>query len=195
MAENGTLRMVVIVGSTRAGRFGPTVAEWFVGRARRRAEWDVDLVDLARAGLPETLPDLDDELPRPVRALAPRLAAADAFVLVTPEYNRGFPAPLKTAIDWYHDQWCAKPVTVVSYGRESGGRYATEQLRQVLTEVHAVTIRDTVVLPCYWDEFAADGGWPRPASECVAAADSVLDRLSWWAYALREARARRPYRP
>jgi NAD(P)H-dependent FMN reductase len=187
------LRIAVIVASTRHGRFGPTVAAWFAGRARRRPDLEIDVVDLARGGLPDTLTDVDEPAPPPVLALAPRLAAADAFAVVTPEYNRSFPAPLKTAIDWFYEEWRAKPVTIIAYGRESGGRYVTEHLRQVFTELHAVTVRDTVSLPCYWDLFAADGTWPKAGADCDAAAVATLDQLCWWAYALRDARATRTY--
>ncbi|GLX00948.1 NAD(P)H-dependent oxidoreductase [Microtetraspora sp. NBRC 16547] len=187
------LRVAIIIGSTRRGRFGPTVAGWFAARARRRGDLDVDLVDLAEADLPQTLTDHEEPAPAPVRALAPRLTAADAFAVVTPEYNRSFPAPLKTAIDWYHEEWQAKPVTFVAYGRESGGLHAVGQLRQVFTELHAVAIRDVISLPCYWDLFAADGTWPKATAECNAMAAATLDQLVWWARVLRDARARCPY--
>ncbi|GAA1253391.1 NAD(P)H-dependent oxidoreductase [Pseudonocardia aurantiaca] len=187
------LRLAVIIGSTREGRFGPTVASWFAAKARRRPGLSIDLIDLAEAALPSTLTESDDALPPPVRALAPRLAAADAFALVTPEYNRSFPAPLKTAIDWYDAEWRAKPVAVVAYGRESGGLHAVEQLRQVFTELHAVALRDALILPRYWELFAADGTWPKASAECNSAVTTTLDRLTWWARALRNARSERPY--
>ncbi|GIH23275.1 putative reductase [Acrocarpospora phusangensis] len=187
------LRFAIIIASTRTGRFGPTVAGWVLSRAWRRADLELDLIDLAETALPDTLGDQDDPLPDPVRRLAPRLAAADAFLVVTPEYNRSFPAPLKTAIDWFYAEWHAKPVTFISYGRESGGRHATAQLRQIFTELHAVAIRDEVALACYWEQFAADGTWPKPTSPCNAALKTTLDQLSWWAHALREARAKNPY--
>ncbi|RCG23960.1 NADPH-dependent oxidoreductase [Sphaerisporangium album] len=193
MPESHRLRVAVIIGSTRNGRFGPTVARWFSARAVRRGDLDVDLIDLAETRLPETLTDQDEAIPPQVRALAPRLAAADAFVIVTPEYNQSFPAPLKTAIDWYYEEWKAKPVTFVSYGRESGGLHAVAQLRQVFTELHAVPIRNTISLPCYWELFAADGSWPRPGADCNSAIKTTLDQLAWWAHALRAARAERPY--
>ncbi|MBC6462233.1 NADPH-dependent FMN reductase [Actinomadura sp. HBU206391] len=193
MSESERLRLAVIIGSTRSGRFGPTVAGWFAAKARRRADLEVDLIDLAEAGLPQNLTDQDEPVPPQVRALAPRLTAADAFAVVTPEYNRSFPAPLKTAIDWYYEEWQAKPVTFVAYGRESGGLHAIGQLREIFTELNAVAIRDAICLPRYWDLFAADGSWPKPTADCNAAAATALDRLSWWAHALRDARARRPY--
>ncbi|MGJ6967739.1 NADPH-dependent FMN reductase [Streptosporangium sp. G11] len=193
MSEDDRLRLAVIIGSTREGRFGPTVAGWFATRARRRGDLDVDLIDLAETGLPQTLNDQGEPAPAEVAALAPRLAAADAFVVVTPEYNRSFPAPLKTAIDWYCEEWQAKPVAFVAYGRDSGGLHAVDQLRQVFTELHAVTIRDAVTLPRYWDLFAPDGTWPKATAECNTAVRTTLDRLAWWARALRDARARNPY--
>jgi NAD(P)H-dependent FMN reductase len=93
------MRLAVIIGSTRSGRFGPTVAHWLAGQAAK--QFDVDLIDLAAAKLPTTLLDTDDATPEEVAVLAPRLATADAFAVVTPEYNSSFPAPLKTALDWY----------------------------------------------------------------------------------------------
>jgi NAD(P)H-dependent FMN reductase len=187
------LRLAVIIGSTRNGRFGPTVADWFAQQAAKRADLDVDVVDLATANLPQTLSDTDEPTPAEVAVLAPRLAAADAFAVVTPEYNSSFPASLKTALDWYYEEWHAKPVAIVAYGRETGGLYAAAQLRQVFTELQAVAIRNTVSLPCYWEHFAADGSWPRPGSGYEALAKSTLDQLVWWAHALRDARTKQPY--
>lgn len=193
MSYQGPVQVAVIIASTRDGRFGPTVARWLAGRAGRRADVAIDLVDLAEAALPATLTDHDADRPPAVRGLAPRLAAADAFVVVTPEYNHSFPAPLKTAIDWYYEEWQAKPVAFVSYGRESGGVHAVAQLRQVFTELHAVPVRDAVSLPCYWNDFAADGGWPKAGAACNAAVKPMFDQLVWWARALRTARDAQPY--
>jgi NAD(P)H-dependent FMN reductase len=193
MAAISPLRIVIIIGSTREGRFGPTVADWFAAAARRRPDLAVDVVDLAETHLPEALPDHDEPPPARVAALAPKLAAADAFVVVTPEYNHGFPAPLKTAIDWFYDEWRAKPVAIVSYGRESGGRHAADQLRQIFGELHAVTVRDGIALSRYWELFAADGTWPKATADCNTELRTTLDQLSWWAHALRDARERRPY--
>ncbi|MFB6726241.1 NADPH-dependent FMN reductase [Kribbella sp. NPDC056345] len=187
------MRLAVIIGSTRHGRFGPTLAHWLAEQAAK--QFTVDLIDLAAADLPTTLLDTDDPTPAEVAVLAPRLAAAEAFAVVTPELNSGYPAPLKTALDWYYEEWHAKPVAIVSYGRESGGLLATAQLRQVFTELQAVTIRNTVTLPCYWEQFTADGDWPRPSAGYEAQAKLMLDQLVWWAQALRDARTKRPYQP
>jgi len=189
------LQVAVIIGSTRGGRFGPVVANWLLGHIAQRADMAVDLVDLAETPLPTVLPAFGEppaegslEL---LRRISPRLAAADAFVIVTPEYNHSFPAPLKNAIDWHNREWHAKPVGFVSYGGLSGGLRAVEQLRVVLAELHAVTIRNTVSFHDYGGKFDADGKATDPAGD--GAAKSMLDQLAWWAHALRDAKRVRPY--
>ncbi|WP_067972683.1 NADPH-dependent FMN reductase [Nocardiopsis trehalosi] len=195
MTVTGPLNLIIIVGSVRDHRFGPTVAEWFIGEAGRHPDFALDVVDLAETALPGVL--LADhaapgEVPGAVGELGRRLADADAFAIVTPEYNRSFPASLKTAIDWYVDEWQAKPVGFVSYGGVSGGLRAVEHLRQVFAELHTVTVRNTVSFHSCRDRFD-DRGSPIDAAGCRAAAESLLDQLAWWARTLRDARAERPY--
>lgn len=189
-------KISVILGSTREGRFGPAVANWLLEHLHQRDDMSADLIDLAETPLPTVLPVLgrppssqeDRDL---LAAVSPRLAAADAFVIVTPEYNHSFPAALKNAIDWHGVEWQAKPVAFVSYGAFSAGLRAVEQLRLVLAELHAVTLRDSVGLQHPWAQFDGDGKALDPAAD--AAAKVMLDRLAWWAHALREARTARPY--
>jgi NAD(P)H-dependent FMN reductase len=190
-----SIRLAVIIGSVREGRFGPTVANWFVGQAGQRAEFDIDVIDLAAHELPIVI--TSQPSPEGARALGevmPRVEAADAFVVVTPEYNHSFPASLKNAIDWHSTQWHAKPVAFVSYGGISGGLRAVEALRLVFAEVHAVAIRATVSFHGAWGQFDADGE-PLDSAGCNTAAKGMLDQLAWWAVTLREARARAPYVP
>ncbi|MET2717664.1 MULTISPECIES: NADPH-dependent FMN reductase [Streptomyces] len=193
--NGGPLRTAVIIGSTRDGRFGPVVAEWITGHITERADLTAEVIDLVETPLPTVFPAfgqaLADEAAAQLEAVSPRLARADAFVIVTPEYNHSFPAPLKNAIDWHNEQWHAKPVGFVSYGGLSGGLRAVEQLRVVLAELHAVTIRNTVSFHNYGEVFGADGKPTDPGSE--AAAKAMLDQLTWWAHALRAARHTRPY--
>ncbi|MEA5363576.1 NAD(P)H-dependent oxidoreductase [Amycolatopsis sp., V23-08] len=178
------VRVAVIVGSVREGRFGPVVAGWLAGVARDHGGFDVEVVDLAE-------PDLPLAMPASGSAVTPRLEAADAFVVVTPEYNHSYPASLKNAIDWHRGEWAAKPVGFVSYGGISGGLRAVEHLRAVFAELHAVTIRETVSFHGARTRFDDDGV---PTDEGAAvAAKALLDQLEWWARSLAEARAARPY--
>ncbi|HEY8525674.1 MAG TPA: NAD(P)H-dependent oxidoreductase [Acidimicrobiales bacterium] len=178
------LRLAVIVGSTRDGRFGHVVARWFAGQVRTRRDMDLDVIDLAEVELPAAHPSG----PTPaLDAYLARLDRADAFAIVTPEYNHGYPASLKHAIDLARDEWKAKPVGFVSYGGISGGLRAVEQLRQVFPELHATTVRDTVSFA--WASRAFDeAGEPLDAAGCNAAAQTMLDQLAWWGRVLRNAR-------
>lgn len=182
------LRLAVIVGSTRHGRFADTVARWFVAQTERRTDFTVDLIDLRDVGLHPVLGADDPQVP-PFRE---RIGAADAFVVVTPEYNHGYPASLKQAIDCVYQEWHAKPVAFVAYGGIAGGLRAVEQLRQVFAEVHAPSMRDTVSFHSCHEQFDSDGQ-PVDANRANGAAKVMLDQLAWRAHALREARAARPY--
>lgn len=187
------VRLAVVIGSTAGSRFAPVVTDWFAGEAKQRADLTLDVVDLAEEPqLPMTRPSWppSPDSPPALAALSPRLAAADAFVVVTPEYNHSFPAVLKNAIDWHLAEWRAKPVGYICYGGRSGGLRAVEQLRQVFGELHAVSIRDT--LSFHGDGTFDEHGKPKDQA-CDAAAKAMLDQLVWWALALREARAKRPY--
>ncbi|PIB12351.1 NADPH-dependent FMN reductase [Streptomyces sp. HG99] len=193
--NDNPLQVAALVGSTRDGRFGPVVANWLLGQIAQRKDMDVDVVDLVETPLPTVMPafgqQLSDEDMGLLGAVAPRLDAADAFVIITPEYNHSYPAALKNAIDWHNPQWHAKPVGFISYGGISGGLRAVEHLRGVLAELHAVTIRNSVSFHNYGDKFGPDGKPLDP--ECDIAAKALLDQLAWWGQALRDARAARPY--
>ncbi|MFI8965586.1 NADPH-dependent FMN reductase [Streptomyces sp. NPDC053493] len=190
------LRVAVIVGSVREGRHADAVSDWFLGFAARHGGLDLDVIDLAEVDLPLAMPGWGGKpSPQAVAALAevsPRLADADAFVVVTPEYNHSFPAALKNLIDWHRPQWQAKPVGFVSYGGLGGGLRAVEQLRQVFAEMHATTVRDSVSLHGPWSGIGEDGA-PRDRAVTEGAAKGMLDQLLWWGRALRTARAALPY--
>ena len=139
----------IVIASTRPGRVGLPVARWFESNARTHGGFDqIDVADLVEVGLP-----LMDEPNHPrlrqytrghTREWSEQVDAADAFVFVTPEYNHGYPASLKNAIDFLHHEWRFKPVGFVSYGGVAAGTRSVEQLQQVVTAVklypaHATT--------------------------------------------------------
>jgi len=197
MTENS--KLVIIVGSVRDGRFGPVVASWVAEQARMRGGFEIDVVDLADVDLPLALPAespkyAGDAYPRPesMADLTGRLDAADAFIVVTPEYNHSYPASLKAAIDWHFTQWAAKPIAFVSYGGAAGGRHAVLHLENVLTELHAVTIREGLCFINYWENFDFENGQPNDEM-APGYAKTMLEQLAWWATALRTARQRVPY--
>ncbi|MEU0392606.1 NAD(P)H-dependent oxidoreductase [Streptomyces sp. NPDC006208] len=174
------LRVAVIIGSTREGRAGEQIGHWFLECAERRADLEPAVLDLVDFHFPARYPHRPTEQ---MREFSAQVAHADAFVVVTPEYNRSFPASLKQAIDCAYDEWHTKPVAFVSYGHGSGGLYAVEQLRSVFTELHTVTLRNGVSVDLLEGRLEDRDG----------AVALMLDQLHWWGLALREARAARPY--
>ncbi|SDT43988.1 NADPH-dependent FMN reductase [Microlunatus soli] len=185
-------KLIIIVGSTREGRFGPVVGSWIAEQARDHGGFDVNVMDLAAVDIPLSLPAAPpkfagDSYPRPVgmQPLTRALGEADALMMVTPEYNHSFPASLKAAIDWHFDQWVAKPVGFVSYGGAGGGRHAVLHLQNVLTELHAVPLPDGVAFPKYFSSWE-DGQPSEP--DAAGQAKLLLDQLAWWAGVLGPAR-------
>ncbi|SEG85636.1 NAD(P)H-dependent FMN reductase [Thermomonospora echinospora] len=181
------LRVAVVIGSTREGRIGDAVGRWFVGVAGRCEGVELEVLDLLDHELPVRHPGA---VTPQMAAFAGRIGQADGFVVVTPEYNRSFPASLKQAIDCAYDEWRAKPVGFVSYGYRFAGLYAVEQLRPVFTELHVVTMPGAVHIDLRHCDFARG----RPPDEgLVHEAETMLGQLIWWGLALRDARAARPY--
>jgi NAD(P)H-dependent FMN reductase len=189
MTNHEPLRVAILIGSTRQGRFAPVVANWFATYIQTREDFLADTIDLAETALPPVL----SRNPEPaVEALRARLAVADAFVIITPEYNHSFPAPLKTAIDWYAKEWRARPVAFVAYGGNAGGLRAVEQLRQVFAELHSLTVRNAVGFAGAWELFDATGHLRNP-ERYEKTAGAMLDQLAWWGQTLKEGRSIRPY--
>lgn len=171
-----SLQVALIYGSARSGRFCDTVAGWVHRQLEAYGGLSVGIVDPRDAsGLPRQ-----------------RIARADAFVVVTPEYNHGYTAELKHLIDACNEEWHAKPVAFVSYGGASGGLRAVEQLRLVFAELHAAGIRDSVSFANAADAFN-DSGNPRQAGRADRSMNRMLESLTWWGAVLRHGRCIAPY--
>ena len=187
------IRLAVIVASTREGRYAPTITTWFTEQLRHRVDIEFDVIDLADVNVPMTF---GPAAAHSIQSERERIGRADAFVVITPEYNHSYPAALKQAIDISGHSWHRKPVGFVSYGGMSGGLRAVEHLRTVFAEMHTVTIRDIVSFHNPWAQFDVDAsgrGELREADQANAAAKVMLDELVWYAKALRTARAEHPY--
>lgn len=144
-------RLTVIVASTRPGRVGRQIADWFAGQARTRAGFETTVADLAELSLP--LLDEPNEpadrryLHQHTRDWSGIVESADLLVFVMPEYNRGFNAALKNAIDYLYHEWNDKPVGLVCYGMSSGGLRAAQMIQPVLSAVGMVPVPTTVSVP------------------------------------------------
>ncbi|WP_230689655.1 bifunctional NAD(P)H-dependent oxidoreductase/GNAT family N-acetyltransferase [Catellatospora paridis] len=193
MSSNASLNVLVIVASTRPGRLGPAIADWFVQATAPAGPADgttLDIADLADIGLP-----LLDEPEHPssgayvhehTRAWSRRVAAADAFVVVTPEYNYGMPAALKNALDFLYHEWAWKPVGFVSYGNTSAGTRSVQMAKQVVTTLKMMPIGATVALRI---ADSTHNGQVLQSAELDEAARRMLLELNRVASAMRSLRA------
>ncbi len=170
----------IIVASTRPGRVGFPVAKWFEGRALAHGGFDIELVDLAAVDLPfvdePNHPRLRQYTKQHTRAWSARVASADAFVFVMPEYNHGFNAPLKNALDYLHNEWLYKPVGFVSYGGVAAGTRAVQLLKPVLNGLKMTPLAEAVSIP-FVTQFIDDEGEVRANEIMEQSAETMLTEL------------------
>ena len=173
-------RLTIIIGSTRPGRAGLPIGTWFLDRARLHGGFDVNIVDLAELGLPlldePHHPRLRQYRNQHTLDWSAIVEAGDAFVMVTPEYNYGYPAALKNAIDYLHHEWRDKPVGFVSYGGVAAGTRAVQQLKQVVTTLKMVPAFEAVNVP-FHPQFIGENGVVEANEIMDQAADAMLDEL------------------
>jgi NAD(P)H-dependent FMN reductase len=185
--------LLVIVGTTRPNRIGKPVADWFVGRARADGRFEIDVADLAEVDLPfmdePKHPAMHEYQHEHTKAWSERVDGADAIVLISAEYNTGYPAPLKNAIDYLNREWKYKPVGFVTYGGVSAGVRAMEQLVQVVSILGMVPVLPAVNIPFVGKRVDDDG--TLDANEVMEkAATGMLDELRKVEEALRPLRSR-----
>ena len=172
--------LTIVVGSTRPGRAGAPIAQWFAARAKDHGGFDVTVVDLAELDLPlldePNHPRLRTYTKQHTKDWSALVDAADAFVIVTPEYNYGYPAAVKNAIDYLHREWNHKPVGFVSYGGVAAGTRAVQQLKQVLTTLRMLPVFDSVNIP-FHTQFIQDGQFHANDALEEAATDMLNELL------------------
>lgn len=184
--------LAVIVASTRPGRVGIKVGEWFQALALKDGRFDVDFVDLAEVGLPffdePHHPRLQKYTHQHTKEWSARIDAADAVVLVTPEYNFGMPATLKNALDFLHHEWAHKGAGIVSYGGVSAGLRSAEMTRRVLSALSMFPVNAAVSIP--FVSKLLDGDGELHANEAMEdGAAAMLDELLRVDKALRHLRS------
>jgi NAD(P)H-dependent FMN reductase len=188
-------RIAIIIGSTRDARFADKPAQWIYDLAKQRPDLDVELVDLRDCDLPffnEVASNLwvPSQDPKAV-AWQKKVDEFDGYIFVTSEYNRSIPASLKNALDQSYVEWNRKPAAYVGYGSVGGAR-AVEHLRNISVELQMVPVRTGVHIG--GSEFFTvwGGGKNEPMSAIEgaigASAKEMLDQLSWWAHATKNAR-------
>jgi NAD(P)H-dependent FMN reductase len=183
------LTIAVILGSTRPGRNGKAVADWVITQAKQRTDADYELIDL----LDYPLPHLDEAMPpaagqyagEHTKAWAEKIAAYDAFVFVTPEYNHSTSGVLKNAIDYLYAEWNNKAAGFVSYGSLGGSR-AIEHLRAISAELQLADVRQQLSFSLFTDFENFSEFLPGP--QYAAQATTLFDQLESWAHTLKQVR-------
>jgi NAD(P)H-dependent FMN reductase len=186
-------KLEVVIASTRPGRVGRPVGEWFTHIATGRGPFTVDVADLADIALPfldePNHPRLRQYEHDHTKRWSERVDAADAFVFVMPEYNHGLNAPLKNAIDYLHWEWQYKPVGLVSYGGVSAGTRAAQMVKQVVAAVKMTPAFEAVSIP-FVKEFLGDDGRIHANDVMETSARAMLDEVARLEEALRPLRRR-----
>lgn len=186
--SNSKPTLLVIGASTRPGRSGPLVSDWFADEARRHDAFDIKQVDLGELDLP-----MFDEPGHPrfgkyvnehTRNWSEIVDQADAYVIVTPEYDYATPASLMNALQYLAREWAYKPVGFVSYGGVSGGLRGVQMTKQVVTTLRMMPIPEGVVLPFFGKQIDAEEQRFVPGGGNALAAQQMLDELHRWEAAL-----------
>lgn len=187
-------KIKIIIASVRGGRFGDKPARWITELAKKVEGFSVELLDLNDYKLPifaEAISPAyikgDYEKPE-VNRWAEKIAEADGFIVVTSEYNHGYPSSLKNNIDYLYKEWNNKPLCFVAYG-SAGGARAVQQLRQVAIELQMTPIRNSVHIMNPWLMTEKDGSLKAGILDpYIQPAENMLTQLYWWSSALKEAR-------
>lgn len=194
------MKLQVIVGSTRPGRVSDRVGKWVAAEAKNLPDASVEIVDLADYKLPffdepispQYNPNRQPD--EPVKKWLDKLAEADAYVLVTPEYNRGCPAVLKNALDYIDFQLKQKPVAIVAHG-STGGAQAVAGLRITVPGLLAVTVPTATFLTGRAGDMIDENGNLSDEIKAnlygpAAALKATLESTKWYSDALSVARAK-----
>lgn len=192
--ESPMLNIKVILGSTRPARFSEHAGQWILETLKARREAEAEILDLRDYQMPffnepvspgyKKEPYSDEAVARWTK----KIAEADGFIIVTPEYNRGPSGVLKNALDYAYQEWNKKAVGFVGYGSVGGAR-AVEQLRLVAIELQMAPVRAGVHVPAHWTLLDEKGALkPGAFDSYVQAAGAMLDQLLWWTRALKRAR-------
>lgn len=189
------IKIKIILGSTRQNRFGDKPGAWILEEAKKKNGVEVELLDLRNYPMPFYNEPVSPSAVKDgnyqneiVRKWAAKIKEADAFIIVTPEYNHGISGVLKNALDSVYFEWSKKPVGFVAYGGVGGAR-AVEHLRGVAVELQMAPIRNAIHIIQPRNMLDEKGDLKTGAFEpFVKSVDGFLEQIIWWAKALKTAR-------
>lgn len=180
-------KLKIIIASTRPGRKGEAVGAWITELAKQQPDFEIEVLDLAVVNLPfldeANHPRLRKYEKEHTKKWSETIDGADAFLFVTPEYNYGYPAPLKNAIDFLFWEWHFKPVAFVTYGGIAGGTRCQQMLKQVVTALSMMPVNEAVNVPSF-AKFLTQEGKFEPDEVVEKSAGEMFKSLLKWTTAL-----------
>lgn len=190
-----TLKLKIILGSVREARFSEKILPWVRATVDAHGGFDTEVLDLREYDLPffnkpvspgsKTEPYAEEAVVRWTQ----KIADADVFLFIMPEYNRSVPGVLKNAMDWVYPEWNKKAAGFVSYGTIGGAR-AVEHARLMAVELQMATVRHAVHVVAHWTLQDEQGRIkPGALDQFEKSAATMLDQLQWWGSALKTARS------
>lgn len=184
-------QLKVIIASTRPGRKGPLVADWFLKIVESDPNFEVEVLDLKKIDLPlmdePNHPRMQKYVNEHTKNWSKKINEGDAFIVVTPEYNYGYPATLKNALDFLFLEWAEKPMGFVSYGGISGGTRSVQEIKNTVTTFGMMPLPQAVNIP-FFSQFINDNGVFEGNDISVKAAKTLLKELLRWTKALKKLR-------
>ncbi len=183
----------VIIASNRDARIGHAVATWFMGIAKKYTELEFQLIDLQEENLPflnePKLPAEGNYQQKSTIAWSNKISRLDGFVFVTPEYNHGYPASLKNAVDTLYREWQKKPVAFVGYGVLGAAR-SIEQMIAVVSQIGMVPLGSRAINIINSSEFIDDKGKINQDIIKGSKPEYLFSELAWWAKLLKSVRSK-----
>lgn len=185
------IKIKVIAGSSRPGRFNIQPATWIFNLLKERTDIEAEFIDLKEINLPfldePDLPSMHKYTKDHTKAWSTKIEEADGFIIVTPEYNYSIPPVLKNALDFIYDEWNYKPVSFISYGGPGGGARSVEQLRGVSAGLRMFDLREQILMVNYSENLDEQGNYKFTEKQ-IGMAKSIIDNLIFWATKMKPAR-------
>lgn len=187
------MKIQVILGSTRPNRKSEIVGKWVLSQISENEQAEIELIDLRDWPLPfynevsgvmGLKGNYSVEL---AKKWAGKIGEADGYIMIVPEYNHGYPAVLKNALDYVYFEWNKKAVSFVSYGGVAAGARAVQQLKQVTVELQMVPLREAVHIPLIWQAIDESGNL-KVTDSLNEELKKLFDQLLWYTKALKDAR-------
>lgn len=182
------LYIPLILGTAREGRRSENAARFVYDIFTTYQNVETEFIDVRDSQLTATIaPWMEQPTTKPWQEKATR---ADGFVIVSPEYNHGYPGELKLFLDQALDEYSRKPVGIVGAGGIGGGTRMVEVLRTALIEMGMVPISTSTYFFKIKEAFNDNGTIKDPEQE--GRVREMLDELIWYAKALKTAREQEP---